>query len=105
MQIRATNAKGFFYFYCMKEFPFSQNLFWDTPLSNISLEKHKRFVIERVIVRGSLEDFYKLLTLYDKNEIAIQLRKSKELDPKTRHFCSWYFNVPINELYASSFYY
>ncbi|MBS1621810.1 MAG: hypothetical protein JST10_16660 [Bacteroidetes bacterium] len=88
----------------MKAFPFSKNLFWDTDIKNVDLRKHKRYVIERVITRGSKQDFEKLLTLYTRDEISTELKKSKELDPKTRHFCSWYFNIPINELHASSFY-
>jgi hypothetical protein len=89
----------------MKQFPFSQNLFWDTAIAGIDLRKHKRYVIERVITRGSLDDFKNLTMTYSKDEIAEEIKKSKELDPKTRHFCSWYFNIPINELHASSFYY
>jgi putative IMPACT (imprinted ancient) family translation regulator len=44
------------------------------------------------------------LTLYSKEEIRAALKESKELDPKTRHFCSWYFDIPENELQASYFY-
>jgi hypothetical protein len=88
----------------MIPFPFSQNLFWDCDVADVDLKKNKRYVIERVITRGRMEDFEKLLTLYSKEEIKEQLKKSKELDPKTRHFCSWYFDIPENELHASSFY-
>ncbi|MDX2048409.1 MAG: hypothetical protein SFU87_16595 [Chitinophagaceae bacterium] len=88
----------------MNLFPFSENLFWDADTSSINMQQHKRYVIERVITRGSLEDFKKLLELYPEQEIVNSLKKSKELDPKTRHFCSWYFKIPIHELHASSFY-
>lgn len=88
----------------IRNFPFSQYLFWDSEIADIELEKHKRYIIERVVTRGRMEDFEKLLTLYSKEEIQSALRKAKELDPKTRHFCSWYFEIPENELHASSFY-
>ena len=88
----------------MIEFPFSNYLFWDVDIADVDLEKHKRYVIERVLTRGRMQDFQKLLKLYSKDEISVELKKSKELDPKTRHFCSWYFNIPQVELYASSFY-
>ncbi|MFN7491747.1 MAG: DUF6922 domain-containing protein [Cyclobacteriaceae bacterium] len=88
----------------MDKFPFSQNLFWDVDIRDVDLQKHKRYVIERVLTRGRMEDFEKLLTLYNKAEIITEVKKSKELDPKTRHFCSWYFQIPQNELHASSFY-
>jgi len=92
------------YFYSMNFFPFAQNLFWDVDINDVDLQKHKRYIVERVLTRGKMQDFEKLLTLYSKEEIRIELKKSKELDPKTLHFCSWYFNIPQTELHASSFY-
>ena len=87
-----------------ERFPFSQNLFWDYPLENIDLKTHQRYVIERVLTRGFTNDFYMLQKIYSLTEIQTALRKSKELDPKTAHFCSWYFNIPRHELHVSSFY-
>lgn len=85
-------------------FPFSQYLFWDAPSEDIDLQKNMRYVIERVMTRGKMEDFETLLTLYSKEEIRASLKESKELDPKTHHFCSWHFDIPESELHASSFY-
>jgi len=85
-------------------FPFSRNLFWDTAIENIDLKKHKRYVIERVLMRGYTEDFYMLLKIYSTEEIKDALRKSKELDDKTAHFCSYFFNLPKSEIHVSSFY-
>lgn len=87
-----------------ERFPFSRNLFWDYPAENIDLVKHKRFIIERVLTRGFTDDVYMLLNIYTKEEIREALRKSKELDSKTIHFCSWYFNIPKQEMHVSSFY-
>jgi hypothetical protein len=86
-------------------FPFSQHLFWDTPVQNINLQQHKRYVIERVLTRGFLEDFYLLLQIYSHEEIKEAVVKSKELDPKTAHFCSNYFEIPKEQIHVSSFYY
>jgi hypothetical protein len=87
-----------------KEFPFSRYLFWDTPIGNIDVKKNKRYIVERVVTRGFLQDFYMLTKLYSSDEIKEALRKSKELDPKTIHFCSEYFNLPKSEMHVSSFY-
>jgi hypothetical protein len=86
------------------EFPFSQNLFWDTPVQNIHLQQHKRYIIERVLTRGFLQDFYLILKIYTKEEIREAILKSKELDPKTAHFCSEYFEIPKKQIHVSSFY-
>ncbi len=85
-------------------FPFSSELFWDYPDLNIDLNENARFVVERVVTRGRLEDFYKMLKIYNNETIVACLKESKELDPKTRHFVSHYFSIPINELHVSSFY-
>jgi hypothetical protein len=42
--------------------------------------------------------------IYSTEKIVECLKKSRELDPKTRQFFSNYFEIPINELYVSSFY-
>jgi hypothetical protein len=87
-----------------KDFPFSQQLFWDAALENIDNEKHKNYIIERVISRGGLEDFFYLLKMYQRSEIVDAVKKSKVLDAKTVNFCSLYFDIPLKELHASSFY-
>ena len=86
------------------QFPFSQYLFWDTPVEMIDIKLHKKYIIERVPVKGFLSDFYTLLKLYPNDEIVEAIKKSKVLDPKTVNFCCYYFKVPKNELHASSYY-
>ena len=86
------------------DFPFSRYLFWDTSIENIHIKINSRFIIERVLTRGFPEDFYLLTRLYSIEEIKDALRKSKELDAKTAHFCSQYFNLPQSEMYVSPYY-
>ena len=74
-------------------FPFSQYLFWDTPIEKMDIEKHKNHIIERVLSRGLLADFYFLLKLYTPEEITTAIKKSKALDKKTLNFCSYYFKT------------
>ncbi len=86
------------------EFPFSQYLFWDTPLEKIDQQKNKRHIIERVITRGLLEDFYTLLQLYSTSDISDAIIKSKVLDSKTANFCSIIFNIPKDKIHVSSYF-
>lgn len=85
-------------------FPFSQHLFWDADVADIDLQLHQRYIIERVLTRGFTADFYMLLKIYTTEQIKEAVRKSKSLDPKTIHFCSWYFHIPTNEINVSPFY-
>jgi hypothetical protein len=87
-----------------EEFPFAQKLFWDADIKTIDAEKHKNFIVERVMQRGLLHDFYWLLKLYTETEITSALKKSKSLDKKTINFCSIFFEIPLNDLNASSYY-
>ena len=88
----------------MKAFPFSANLFWDSNLADIDLEKNKHYVIGRVLTRGRLSDFETLLALYPTEQIIGGIIKSKEMDPKTAHFCCWYFKISPAQVHVSSFY-
>jgi hypothetical protein len=88
----------------MESFPFSQNLFWDCNIEDIDLEKNSRYVIERVLTRGQMKDFKTLLKIYDSTKIKNAIIKSKELDPKTAHFCSWYFHIPESNIHVSPYY-
>lgn len=85
-------------------YPFNPNLFWDCNPDLIDFKKNQRYVIERVLTRGFIEDFYILLKIYTPDEIRNALRKSKELDPKTINFCSTFFNISKSEMNVSSFY-
>lgn len=87
-----------------KQFPFSKYLFWDASIESIDILQNSLYVIERVLTRGKLEDFYLLLKMYSDNQIKSALKKSKVLDPKTANFCSQYFHLPKSEMNVSSFY-
>lgn len=85
------------------DFPFSKYLFWDAAIDKIDIQKNRKYVIERVLTRGFLEDFYILTQIYNRDEIVEALKKCRELDPKTVNFCSLYFNVPKSDLNVSLF--
>ncbi|MBS1751283.1 MAG: hypothetical protein JST63_15395 [Bacteroidetes bacterium] len=38
------------------EFPFSQYLFGDTPIEKMNVDKHKNYIIKRVLSHGLLHD-------------------------------------------------
>ena len=84
--------------------PFSKNLFWDSKEGDVNITLHKKHIIERVLTRGFLNDVYILFKIYNKEELITAIKSSRILDKKTANFCSLYFNIPLNEINASSYY-
>ncbi len=73
---------------------FSANLFWDTDESTLDMEKNARFIIERVLSRGRLSDWFALVQLYGRDRIKKEAMQIRYLDKVTLSFCSTLFNVP-----------
>lgn len=65
---------------------FSPHLFWDTDRSTLSWDKHRSFIIGRVLTHGLLDD-WKLLTNYMTiDEIADEASNLRVLDAKSLNF-------------------
>lgn len=69
-------------------------LFWDVNYDTIDWVKHARFVMERVLMRGSLDDFKELKAYYGLEKIKEEVVQSSYLDRVTLSFCSLLFSVP-----------
>lgn len=70
-----------------------RNLFWDTEVDKIDIQKHARFVIERVLQYGDEEDFRWALDMYGRDALGDAVRTSKVLDRKSRSFWCMYFII------------
>lgn len=68
---------------------FNKALFWDTDYNSIDFKKHARFVIEKVLTGGNLNDWNELNKLY-------KIDKIKEEVVKNRHLVS--LRKPLNQL-------
>lgn len=80
---------------------FSPHLFWDVDLNGFDLDKHKEFMIERVLEYGMLQDWNNIKELYGKEvikEVSLNLRN---LSPVTVSFLSTIFK--IDSKYFKSF--
>jgi hypothetical protein len=60
--------------------------FWDVSLHDLSIEKNLRFITERILNYGDLDDIHWLLTITDRDFIKIMVNNSRNLNPKTRNF-------------------
>lgn len=76
---------------------FSNRLFWDIDINSLNAEEHARFIVERVITRGTLEDWLALKKLYGLRRIKEEVLQIRSLDPKTLTFFSTYFNLDKKE--------
>ena len=74
-----------------------RHLFWDTDPEKVDLEKHARQVIERVVTRGRLEDFFAARDYYGWERIKQEVLQIRSLDIKTLTFFSTILHIPIIE--------
>ena len=71
-------------------------LFWDVDQSTIDLKKNARFVIQRVIQRGSLKEWSSIKAFYGIDVVKKEILAMRSLDKKTLNFFSTYFNLHKN---------
>lgn len=75
----------------------SKSLFWDTSINSIDPEKNASYIIERVMTRGTMEDFQNMKAYYGKTRVRLIVAQLRHLDDHTLHFCSAYFKIPLNQ--------
>ena len=73
---------------------FSNNLFWDIEETELDTEKNRRFIIERVLSRGKMSDWWALVKLYSLDTIKKEVVQIRYLDKVTLNFCSTFFHIP-----------
>jgi hypothetical protein len=81
---------------------FDNSLFWDVKIESIDIEKHARFIIERVISRGNLQNWNLLKEIYGKEKIKNEAVQIKSLDRKTVSFLSAYFDLRAKDFRCCS---
>ena len=67
----------------------SAELFWDVARESVDPERHERWLIERVLHRGSWEDWLLIRSHYSKSKL-FDLSPKLKLEPKTAHFLKLY---------------
>jgi len=72
----------------------SKTLFWDTDINTIDYEKNTRHIIERVLQRGMLSDWFEIKKYYGLERIKKEILQIRYLDNITLNFCSKYFQIP-----------
>lgn len=77
-----------------RELCLRSTLFWDVDPEKLDAETSKLLITERVLTRGTLEEFRQLIRFYPEKEIKQIVVRIGYLDSKSLHFISEYYNIP-----------
>jgi GH35 family endo-1,4-beta-xylanase len=69
------------------------SLFWDVARSELDKEKHRRFIIERILARGDLDDLTWAKASYGEDALKQVFISAKSLDKRSVVFFAHYFNI------------
>ena len=78
----------------------SKHLFWDVEQKSITPIKHQRFIITRIMDRGTLQDVSIIWDYYGEDAIKQALMTAPAIERKTLFFFANQFNVPPEEFRA-----
>jgi len=82
--------------------PVRDSLFWDVNKNEIDLEKHKRFVIERILNFGNVEEFKWLDSYYDKNVITEVIKRERSAHNKNHCIFGRSFIILLNYMHEET---
>lgn len=72
----------------------SKKYFWDIDIDTLDVDKHKKFIIARLLERGNWPDFKSLIDYYGFESVRDILLSQRYMDKKSLRFCSFYFKIP-----------
>lgn len=75
--------------------------FWDTERTRLDPRKHARFIIRRVMERGTREEVTAVNAFYPREEIAEALLGARSLEPKTLAYFSAVLDIPQDQFRAA----
>jgi len=80
-----------------KDIKFSEHLFWDVDENELDMEKHKEFIVERVLDYGFMEDWHLIKDYYSLAGVADIAKNIRSLLPKSLSFISNITNTQITD--------
>ena len=72
----------------------SSEIFWDVNVSGIDFAKRARFVINRVMQYGTLNDWEQIVAFYGLEKIGQEMMQEPDLDPRSQAFLSIILDLP-----------
>ena len=76
---------------------FSKHLFWDTPIESVQVEKHRKWLVKRVLEKGRKSDWDQLLSLYGKTGVAEAVRTMRSLEKRAFRFACAMLDIEPSE--------
>ena len=73
---------------------FSENLFWDADCSGLDLGKNRRYVVQRVLERGTMSDMKFIFGAYGLSDVVATAKGLRSLDPKALSLIACLANEP-----------
>jgi hypothetical protein len=80
--------------------PLFDGLFWDTDAAALSWHEHATFICERVLERGSLDQWNAVKARYEPEQLLTILRPSRRLSRKAVAYLSACYGAPVEEFRA-----
>ena len=78
----------------MKIEQFSPHLFWDVDVNKVDINRNRRWLVNRVLEYGLINDWKLIVKLYGLNEIVQIAMKIKSLDYKAASLIATLANEP-----------
>jgi hypothetical protein len=72
----------------------SKSIFWETDLNNINWDTNPVYIIHKVLMYGTINDWQIIMQKYGKERIKDEVLQMKDIDPKSLSFLSCIFNIP-----------
>jgi hypothetical protein len=69
------------------------SLFWDVDRATLDARQHQKFIIERILGRGDVEDFAWARKQYGIEALKQVFLVARTLNPKSISFWSHYFHI------------
>ena len=71
----------------------SPALFWDVDRESIDVDRHRRFIVQRVLERGNMKDWRLTKAHYTLPVIVAEAQQMRSLEPKALAFIACIGNV------------
>ena len=73
---------------------FSENLFWDADPADLDYDRHRRYVVQRVLERGTVSDLGQIFRLYSMQGVVETAKTLRALEPRALSFVACIANEP-----------